>query len=71
MEIGLNREQFVIDYANHEIEMELQHEIQFTRRAGVATYPSLRLQIEKQFLPITIDYNNAQVVLEQIRPYIK
>jgi putative protein-disulfide isomerase len=68
--IGLNCELFEMDIASQEIEIQLQYEIQFTRRAGVSTYPSLCLQIEKQLVAINIDYNDAQKIVEQIQLYI-
>ncbi|MCF6251470.1 MAG: DsbA family protein [Methylococcaceae bacterium] len=68
--INLNYELFENDIASQEIEMQLQYEIQFTRRAGVSTYPSLCLQMEKKLVPIKIDYNDAQKIIEQIQLYI-
>lgn len=67
--IGLNIELFIKDYSGQMIEDELQNEIQFSRELGVSSYPSLRLEIEKQILPISIDYNDGQNVLKQILQY--
>lgn len=68
--IGLNMELFQIDYASQEIELALQKDIQFARSLAVSSYPSLRLDIDKQIVAINIDYNNAQNMLKQIRRYV-
>ena len=67
---GLNMELFIKDYSGQMIEDELQNEIQFTRELGVSSYPSLRLEIDKQIVPISIDYKNSQSILKQILHYI-
>lgn len=67
--IGLEMDLFIKDYNSQSINSELQTEIQFSRNLGVSSYPTLSLEINKQVLPIQIDYNNAGKILEQISQY--
>ena len=67
--IGLNMELFKTDFTSLEIELALQKDIQFARSHAVSSYPSLRLDIDKQIVAINIDYNDAQNMLKQIRQY--
>lgn len=67
--IGLEIDLFKTDYTSQSLDCELQKEIQFSRNLGVSSYPSLCLEINKQILPIKIDYNNASRILEQIAQF--
>lgn len=68
--IGLDSVVFKFDYSSQAIEIELQNDIKFCRSIGVSSFPSLRLEIDRQIIPIAIDYNDAQNTLNQIRQYI-
>lgn len=64
--IGLEIELFKKNYCSQDLDRELRREIQFSRLLGVSSYPSLCLEINKQVVPIKIDYNNAENMLKQI-----
>jgi len=65
-QIGLNVRVFESDYGGEFINELLLQQIQFSRSVGVSTYPSLCLEIDQNILPIMIDYNNADYIVEQI-----
>ena len=65
-QIGLNDQVFESDYGSELINELLLQQIQFSRSIAVSTYPSLCLEIEQNILPIMIDYNNADYIVEQI-----
>ena len=65
-QIGLNSELFRKNFTSQAIDDELHQQIEFTRELGVTSYPSLSLEINKQVLPIKIDYNDEQCMLNQI-----
>jgi len=65
-QIGLNVQMFESDYGGELINELLLEQIQFSRSIGVSTYPSLCLEIDQNILPIMIDYNNADYIVEQI-----
>jgi len=65
-QIGLNVQLFESDYSGELINELLLQQIQFSRSIGVSTYPSLCLEIDRNILPIMIDYNNADYIVEQI-----
>jgi putative protein-disulfide isomerase len=65
-QIGLEVELFKQDYSSQALDDKLKKEIKFSRLLGVSSYPSLCLELNKQVLPIKIDYNNADSMLEQL-----
>lgn len=65
--IGLNEKTFISDYQSQWINNQLLQQIDFARGLGVASYPSLCLEIDGQNLEIQIDYNNASFIIEQIQ----
>jgi len=64
--IGLDNKSFMADYNSKLINDKLQQQIQFSRQLGVSTYPSLVLEIDNQISRISIDYNDADAVINQI-----
>jgi len=65
-QIGLNVQVFESDYDGELINELLLQQIQFSRSLGISTYPSLCLEMDRNILPIMIDYNNADYIVEQI-----
>ncbi len=65
-QIELDSLLFISDYHSELINKQLLQQIQFSRRLGVSTYPSLCLEINQQVLPIKIDYINSYLIVEQI-----
>lgn len=66
LEIGLDAETFIEDLRSPAIESELQHQIQLARSMDVQSYPSLRLLLRDELLPITVDYLNHQTMRDEI-----
>jgi putative protein-disulfide isomerase len=64
--IGLQSSQFQQDYSSTLIEVQLQAELQLTRRLNVSSFPSLRLEVSTSVWPIPIDYHHSNHILEQI-----
>ncbi|MFK5950378.1 MAG: DsbA family protein [Methylococcales bacterium] len=65
-QIELDSLLFISDYHSGSINKQLLQQIQFSRRLGVSTYPSLCLEINQRVLPIKIDYINSYLIVEQI-----
>jgi len=67
--IGLDIEQFKIDIISDSIENQLKEEIHFSRSIGIRSFPSLGLYRQNQYLPISIDYNSSQSVIDIIKQH--
>ncbi|EDN66484.1 conserved hypothetical protein [Beggiatoa sp. PS] len=65
-QIGLQLSQFKQNYTSAFIEQQLQAELQLTQKLNVSSFPSLRLELGTSVWPITIDYHNEQIILEEI-----
>jgi len=65
-ELGLDKAQFVQQLNATETQHELQKEVQQSRQLKVSSFPSLVLQHNREFWPVEIDYNDANVTLEVI-----
>lgn len=65
-EIGLDKDEFIIDLLSPAIESKLRSEIQFARSMGVTSYPSLRLLHDQKLFAITIDYLNHRTMIDEI-----
>jgi putative protein-disulfide isomerase len=65
-QIGLDREQFELDYRSHEIDRQLQQEIKTGRSFGVCSYPSLILEQNGKISPVAVDYLNYRTMLDDI-----
>jgi len=66
IEVGLDKNNFIIDLNSAYIENQLQAEIKFSRSLGVSSYPSLRLCLNEQQFTINIDYLNHRTMIDQI-----
>jgi putative protein-disulfide isomerase len=65
-QIGLDRDQFELDYRSHEIDRQLQQEIKTARSFGVCSYPSLLLEQNGRISPVAVDYLNYRTMLDDI-----
>jgi putative protein-disulfide isomerase len=65
-QIGLDRDQFELDYRSHEIDRQLQQEIKTARSFGVCSYPSLILEQNGKISPVAVDYLNYRTMLDDI-----
>ena len=64
--IGLDAEQFAQALDASETQLRLEEEMAFGRTIGVQGFPSLVLEQAGQYRLLNHDYNDAQVVLEQL-----
>ena len=64
--IGLDTKQFQQDLHAAHSQQQLQHDIQQAQSMGVYSFPSLVLEGNGQLKPITIDYNHADNILQQL-----
>jgi putative protein-disulfide isomerase len=64
--IGLYTEQFQQDLHAKHTQEHLQHNIRQAQSMGVYSFPSLVLDENGQFKPITIDYNHVNNILKQL-----
>ncbi len=65
-EIGLDTQVFSEHLNSPEITQALHHEIQQARRLGVDSFPALRLLQNGSIFPVTIDYKNPLIMLDEI-----
>lgn len=65
-ELGLNAGQFSQDLTSEKVEVLLQKELQYTRKLGLNTFPSIAYQVDKKVYTIELDYNNMDNMLAQI-----
>ncbi len=64
--IGLDTAQFQQDLHAEHTQQQLQQDIQQAQSMGVYSFPSLVLEKSGQLKPITIDYNHADNILQQL-----
>ena len=64
--IGIETNEFTTNIASDEIEQQLQDEIKFGQSMNVNAYPSLKLKADQSIWPITVDYNDADIMLNEI-----
>jgi putative protein-disulfide isomerase len=69
--LGLDAVEFAIRLDAAEIHDILEQEITQARRIGADSFPSLRLQIEKSFWPVPVDYTDARPMLETIQSVLE
>jgi len=65
-EIGLDEKCFTDDIRSSDVESELQRQIAFARQAPISGFPSLVLDVDGQFYPIAVDYQDHTTTLTQI-----
>lgn len=70
-EVGLDKQAFIQDLNSPDIQNELLAEINFSRSIGVSSYPSLRLVLYGQRIPIRTDYLNHQTMIDEISAVIE
>ena len=68
--IGLDEKAFQQALNSHEIEEQLQQQINFSRSMGAQGFPSLILKKSEELQAIFIDYNNPQTIIQQIEEAI-
>ena len=69
-QIGLDESQFISDYKSDWINQQMLQQISLARDLGVSSYPSLCLKTNAQVLNLTIDYNSADAIVEQIAHHL-
>lgn len=69
-ELGLDPEQFAEDLGSQETDQELHKEMQFGASIGAQGFPSLILQTAQGYGYIPLDYNEPDVVLNQLERFI-
>ena len=69
-QIGLDESLFISDYKSELINQQVLEQISLARRLGVSSYPSLCLKTETQVFNLTIDYNRADIMMEQIAHHV-
>ena len=69
-QIGLDEPLFISDYKSELINQQMLEQISLARRLGVSSYPSLCLKTETQVFNLTIDYNRADIMMEQIAHHV-
>ena len=65
-EIGLNVSQFSTDLNSAKTQATLLKGIQFSKQIGGRSFPSLFLQTEEGYRPLTLSYTDADFMLRQI-----
>lgn len=65
-DLNLDTEQFKSDYGSDELDSKLHEQIKFGRSIGAQGFPSLILQSGKSFTRVSIDYNSADAIVEQV-----
>lgn len=69
-EIGLIKQQFIVDIHSDSLNNDLIKQIQQSRSIGASSFPSLFLSVDESYIPIVLDYNNADIILEHISSHI-
>jgi putative protein-disulfide isomerase len=64
---GFNVQSFIQDIRSQEVEDLFQQELQYTRRLGMNSFPSLAYQVGDKIYSLALDYNNADNMLAQIK----
>ncbi len=65
-QLGLDRNKFIQLLHSAEVNTTLTEEINLSRALGVHSFPSLILQIDKSYWPVSIDYLDSSPMLETI-----
>ena len=68
--VGLDVEQFESDIQSTKTNQLLEKEIHFSEEIGATGYPSLILERDGDYYPLMLDYNDENVVLNQINNYL-
>lgn len=68
--LKLDRNKFSEDLDSPQTQQQLEQQIKLARRLGAESFPSLVLQIDRNTKMITIDYNDASMMLKEINQYL-
>ena len=63
LETGLDGNRFANDLTSDEIEQELQNDLKTARSLGVFSFPSLRLEHDGRFFPVSVDYLDHETMI--------
>ncbi len=66
-QIGLDVKQFAVDIRSENCQNNLLQEIKYCRDIGVSSFPSLLLKKGGASVVLDLDYNNSEVILDQIK----
>lgn len=66
-QIGLNVQQFTVDLLSENCQSILLQEIKHCRDIGISSFPSLVLKQGESYVVLDLDYNNSEVILDQIK----
>lgn len=66
-EMGLDQQRFIKDLNSLEAHQELAWQVEFSRRLGAHSFPSLILKQLNHYYPIGLDYNDPVATLSQIK----
>ncbi|UPQ90107.1 DsbA family protein [Vibrio sinaloensis] len=69
-QLGINFEQFAEDFSSPELNQALLEEIEFARRIGGNSFPSLFVQTPQGLVELPIDYQSAQRTINQVEALI-
>ncbi|MGF1755244.1 DsbA family protein [Vibrio makurazakiensis] len=70
-EIGLNVQQFTNDLSGKLLEGELDDQLSFKSAMGVASYPTLMLEVNGIFTEVELDYESTEATLRSIRSVLE
>ncbi|WP_394248146.1 DsbA family protein [Vibrio profundi] len=70
-ELGLNVQQFTNDLSGKLLEGELDDQLSFKEAMGVASYPTLMLEVNGIFTEVELDYQSTEPTLSSIRAVIE
>ncbi|VAW62907.1 Thioredoxin [hydrothermal vent metagenome] len=70
-DIDINKEQFISSVHSDEIQEQLIQQIEFSRSVGAYSLPSLFIKAGNTVLPVVLDYNNADIILQHIDSIIQ
>lgn len=69
--LDLDLDRFKKDIHSTELNNTLKQQISLSRKIGADSFPSLYLLSNKTYYPIVLDYNNADIIIEHLKHYIK
>ncbi|MGY5612397.1 DsbA family protein [Vibrio brasiliensis] len=64
--IGLDTAKFEVDFFSAELNQEFLQELEFARRIGGNSFPSLFVANEQGIIELQVDYQSAETTIEQV-----
>ncbi|MEF1255370.1 DsbA family protein [Vibrio sp. M260112] len=64
--IGLDTAKFEVDFFSAELNQEFLQELEFARRIGGNSFPSLFVANEQGIIELQVDYQSAEATIEQV-----